>query len=231
MTVLGIETATAVCGAAIVRDGRVLKEEQLNRRYIHSEKLLTLIDIVLTYAQTGPGGLDGIAVSIGPGSFTGLRIGLSAAKGLVYAGGFPLVAVSTLQALSQRAVDAGVVGPGEFILSTVDARRDEVYARLSVVKGKKAEPVWEDRATTVGDLVRELGDRRVILTGEGTAKLLAAPESVDRRHRFVVPTNDLLQPSSGTVALLGEQLLRAGKVEDPSTLEPRYIKEFTIPER
>jgi tRNA threonylcarbamoyladenosine biosynthesis protein TsaB len=231
LTVLGIETATAVCGAAIVRNGLILREEQLDRKHIHSEKLLTLIDVVLTYALTGVSELDGIAVSIGPGSFTGLRIGLSAAKGLVYAAGTPLVAVSTLQALSQRAVDAGVARPGECILSTVDARRDEVYARLSVVTGKKAEPVWEDRATTVGELVRELGDRRVILTGEGTGKLLAAPESVDRKHRYVVPADEFLRASSGTVALLGEQLLRTGNAVDPSTLEPRYIKEFTIPER
>src|SRR5712692_6734191 len=100
MIVLGIETATAVCGAAIVEDAGVRAEASIEAEHIHSEKLISLIDEALNRATIPFSSIDSVAVSIGPGSFTGLRIGLSVAKGLVYAGGKSLAAVSTLEALA-----------------------------------------------------------------------------------------------------------------------------------
>jgi tRNA threonylcarbamoyladenosine biosynthesis protein TsaB len=223
MTVLGIETATSVCGAAITRDGTILAEASLDEKYVHAEKLLTLVHDVLQRTGTGLGTLDAIAVSIGPGSFTGLRIGLSVAKGLVYATGAPLVAVPTLQALAQRALDGNAAHDDERVLAFLDARRDEVYCQMFSVAGHDLVPLHDARDTTVEKLANEIHDLPVILTGDAPEKLshLLGP---GKGVRFV--PRDLARCSAASVALLGEKLFASGKREDPATLDARYIKEF-----
>src|SRR5258706_14324961 len=104
MKILGIESATVVCAAAIIENGCVRSERTLIAPRIHSEKIISLIDESLDDANITPTELEGVAVSIGPGSFTGLRIGLSVAKGLAYALDKPIVAVPTLEALAANTV-------------------------------------------------------------------------------------------------------------------------------
>ena len=105
MTLLGIETATAVCGVALVRDGEVLAEKAVEERYAHAEKLFGFLDDVLESSGVPLRELHGIAVSIGPGSFTGLRIGLSVAKGLHVATGIPVIPVPTMEALARNGAE------------------------------------------------------------------------------------------------------------------------------
>ncbi|MDH3253127.1 MAG: tRNA (adenosine(37)-N6)-threonylcarbamoyltransferase complex dimerization subunit type 1 TsaB, partial [Ignavibacteria bacterium] len=145
MTVLGVETATAVCAAALVVDGQAIAEEMVNQRFVHAEKLMSLIQDVLTRSDRGSGDLDGIAVSIGPGSFTGLRIGLAAGKGLSYSLDKPLIAVPTLEALALRTALGGNVPDGTFILPVIDARRNEVYTQLFRFGSETLVAVWEPR--------------------------------------------------------------------------------------
>lgn len=99
MNLLGIETSTAACGVAVVSDGGMNVERSIVEAHIHSEKLLTLVRTVLGEAKIGLNEIDAVAVSIGPGSFTGLRIGLSSAKGLCYALEKPLLTVPTFDAI------------------------------------------------------------------------------------------------------------------------------------
>lgn len=228
MKVLGIETATTVCAAAVASDGTIAAESWLDHRNVHAEKLLGLIDTVLLQSKRSLSALDGIAVSIGPGSFTGLRIGLSVAKGLVYATGTPLLAVPTLQALAQKAVDAGAVPTSGCVLPMLDARRDEVYCQLFSVNNNDIAPIWDERDVTLADLLRELGDRDVTVTGDAHQKLSRelGTRSPARTSRIRFVDAAVARCSAGTVALLGERLLQQGRVEDPAALEPRYIKEF-----
>src|SRR5512142_395937 len=131
MMLLGIETATTVCAAAVVRDGELLAEELVDERNVHAERLMGMIDAAFRRSGTTLEQMAGLAVSIGPGSFTGLRIGLSVAKGLVYASGKPLLPVPTLQALAQKAAGApGTADGEESILPVLDARRGDVYCAL-----------------------------------------------------------------------------------------------------
>ena len=225
MTILGIETATAVCGAAVTRDGRVVAEASVEQKNVHAEKLLGLIHSAMDEAGVALDELDGVAISIGPGSFTGLRIGLSVAKGLAYAASKPVVAVPTLKALAMRSFHAGNIEPSGFILAALDARRDEVYCQLYGSNKTGLVPVWDARDMTVMELMSGIGTRNVLLTGDAQSKILAYPEA-SQGITFV--GEKLSRCDAGSVALLGQTLLEAGSTEDLATLEPRYIKDFFL---
>lgn len=224
MTVLGIETATSVCGAALLEDGELLALEEINEGRVHAERLLPLIDAALGTTGRDVSSLGAIAISIGPGSFTGLRIGLSIAKGLVMATGAPLVAVPTLEALASRTARAR--NADGLLLAAIDARRDEVYCQLFEASGGEIKPLWEPRDLTVDRLVEALGSGDVIITGDGRGKVMAG--AAGRPVRFTEPDPAAAMCSAADVARLGERLARAGMSEDLSLLEPRYIKEFFL---
>jgi len=224
VTVLGIETATSVCGAAIRQDGSLLALEEVNEGRVHAERLLPLIDAALRKWGLTATSLGAIAVSIGPGSFTGLRIGLSIAKGLVLATGVPLVAVPTLEALASRTARAR--NAEGLILAALDARRDEVYCQLFEAAGERISALWEPRDLAVERLVAELGGKQVLVTGDGRAKVMAHASGGSARIEEADASTALC--SAADVARLGEILALAGKTEDPALLEPRYIKEFFL---
>lgn len=221
MIVLGIETATAVCGAAVVRDGIIRGEALVVEKYAHAERIVQLIDDSLRMSSVAIRQLDAFAVSIGPGSFTGLRIGLSVAKGLSYALEKPIVAVPTLRALAQRAVDANLVST-RFILPAIDARRDEVYCQLFRREGDGIVPEAEELDYRLSGLVEQLVGNEITVTGDAVQKVKAAAQSI--KWKFV--EGEFAQCSAATVALLGEWMLMRGDVADAATLEPTYVKEF-----
>jgi tRNA threonylcarbamoyladenosine biosynthesis protein TsaB len=226
VNVLGIETATTVCAAALVRDGNVVAESFLDAGRIHAEKLMGQIASVL--GSGGADDLDGIAVSAGPGSFTGLRIGLSVAKGIAFARSIPLAGVPTLEALAVHAAGTDHLVSGTRLLAALDARRDEVYCQLFEVTERGVLSLQDARDMTLGALMKEIRGMRVLLTGEATAKVLSWPGAADS---FGAVSGGAQHCSGASIALLGEELLRVGKADDPSTLEPRYIKDFFLKTR
>lgn len=226
MKILAIETATIVCGAALAVDGTIVCEEQIEQKNVHAENIMRLIDNVIHQSNIAPQQLDAIAVSIGPGSFTGLRIGLSVAKGLCFSLEKPLVAVSTLQALAQRAVNAGVVET-PYIVPALDARRDEVYCQLFRVNGKSIEPVWDERDFTLSALIEEIGEREVTVTGDAVAKIKAHSNDNDASAMLFV-REEYRGCSAAAVALIGEQMAMLNRFVDVTTVEPQYIKDFYI---
>jgi tRNA threonylcarbamoyladenosine biosynthesis protein TsaB len=225
MKVLGIETATAVCAAALLSDGRIAAEEAIASPQAHSEKLLILVDRCLRHSGVSLRSLDLIAVSIGPGSFTGLRIGLSSAKGLAAAADLPLVAVPTLHALAwkgcmSRLLPAG----GGFVFPMIDARRDEVYCALYRTAGGTPEELLSARAATVKECAAIVPREGIVLfLGDGAEKFIrsAAPE-----ERFLVPPEEFRRASASSVAFLGEQMFSRGMRADLASLEPLYVKDF-----
>jgi tRNA threonylcarbamoyladenosine biosynthesis protein TsaB len=232
VTVLGIETATAVCGAALVRDGVIAAEQSLEEKNVHAERLLGLIDRVLVDGDPRQGkadplrSLEGIAVSVGPGSFTGLRIGLSVAKGLAFARELPLVGVPTLVALARHAAATDPPAAGEWILAALDARRDEVYYQIFDYSGS---PLRDAGDCDVGALRSEIGDHPLLVTGDGAMKVINGGSGGGHRMRLASPP--ALLCSAAGVARLGEEMLREGHRDDPVTLEPLYIKEFFLKKR
>jgi tRNA threonylcarbamoyladenosine biosynthesis protein TsaB len=224
MKVLGIETATDVCSAALVTGPSVVVEEWVERKSAHAERLLPMIEQLLRGAGLAAADLDVVAVSIGPGSFTGLRIGLSVAKGLVFATGARMVAVPTLEALAAR-VTAETL-PGERVFALLDARREEVYCQLFDVAGGRAVACGEPRDATLTQLPALAGDGPLLLTGEARGKAHAALAAAGRRIRIASST--LGRNSAVPVAILGRERVQRGEEDDPSLLEPRYIKDFFL---
>ena len=229
MKVLAIETATAVCSVAIVENGKTVAERSVEAHYVHSEKLMVLTDEVLTSLNLSPKTIDGIAVSIGPGSFTGLRIGLSTAKGLSYAVKKPLVAVSTLEALAENAVYQQIVQQNDCILAIIDARRNELYASAFTVEDKKLIEYIAVQALTVDELWNRLPrDRRIIVLGDGAEKFqrLLNEKSIAGNERFIFPSREHRQCTASAVGYIGEQKLMRGEHAEIASLEPLYVKEF-----
>ncbi len=224
MTILAIETSTTVCGCAVLRDGEIIADRWIDERSAHAEKLFGLVDAALRGADVDPGDLDAVAVSIGPGSFTGLRIGLSAAKGFHLALGTPVIAVPTLTALAHRCLPL-VAGDGEHILAALDARRDEAYCQTFAVAGGALVPEGDVDARTVAEIVRSLPPGVVVVTGDARQKIVAA---LSDGRPVVLADDAMARCSAAAVARVGAALFARGEIADAGTLEPMYVKEVFL---
>ncbi len=217
MQILGLETSTKTGSVAIVSEKAVVAQYSLNIEVTHSERLMSTVDRVLTDTGLSLSGLDGFAVAIGPGSFTGLRIGLATIKGLVLATGKPVAAIPTLRALA-----ANVPFAAYPVCPLLDARKQEVYAGLYRCEG--AEPVQLMPEAAVP--IRDLADRipgTVVFIGEAAALYRAEIEAqLGSRALFGPPTASL--PSAATVAELGLALIQKGMHVDADRLTPLYIR-------
>jgi tRNA threonylcarbamoyladenosine biosynthesis protein TsaB len=217
MYILGIETATRTGGVAIVSDDGVLAEYTLNIEVTHSERLMSTVDRVLKDTGLRMASLDGFGVSIGPGSFTGLRIGLSTVKGLAFTTGKPVAAVPTLKALAWNTPHSRYP-----VCPLLDARKKEVYAALYRYEGPQ---LVQDLPETVLPLA-ELADQvagEVLFTGEGA--LLFAGDIVrlfaGRAH--IAPLSATV-PSAASVGEIALMMLQGGRSTDPDALSPMYIR-------
>jgi len=221
MMILGLETSTAVCSVGLFRDGNPGLEQSLRESHIHSEKLLTLVQDVVRSAGIALHQLDAIAVSIGPGSFTGLRIGLSTAKGLSYALDKPLIAVSTFEAMAEAGRQRHQ--SSELITVVIDAKKDEWYVgQFQVVNG---------RLTETGPVVVMSLDDLVHLVSADRPSLVLT-DNVDDIRRSIdvrVVVEDVQFCCRGdVVASLGHAKVLKQEFSDASALEPMYLKDFVV---
>ena len=164
MIILGIDTSAVAAGAAIVKDGKLISETYINTGLTHSQTLMTLIESALKMADMSVDAVDAFAVSSGPGSFTGIRIGVSAVKGLCFAKNKPCFAVSTLEALANCAdID------GYLICPVMDARCMQVYTAMFEKIDGEIIRLAEDAPKTLQELSDELMqmDKKILLIGDG----------------------------------------------------------------
>jgi tRNA threonylcarbamoyladenosine biosynthesis protein TsaB len=178
--VLAIDTATLSASAAIV-DGERIVEETV-RTTTHSDELMLMVARVCERAGVAPRQLDAIAVGAGPGSFTGLRIGMATAKGIAFAAARPLWAVSSLAALAFAAVRRGVANPGDLVVPVLDARRNELYAGWYRAEADRVVAIAPEQVMPPGDLAPAVAqhDARKILLGDAltTYDLSGVPDVV-----------------------------------------------------
>lgn len=213
--ILCLETSTTNCSVAIAVDGEIIAlQEDNNNKYSHAEKLHSFIDQVLAESGTLKSSLQAIAVSKGPGSYTGLRIGVSAAKGLCFAMDVPLIAVPTLEALAHQAV----IENG-YIISMLDARRLEVYAAVfssdnNQIRETKAEVLDEN---SYDDYLKT---NKVCFIGDGVQKFKALC-----KHKNAVFIDNKL-PSAKQIGALAELKYHKNDFEDVAYFEPYYLKDF-----
>jgi tRNA threonylcarbamoyladenosine biosynthesis protein TsaB len=217
MLVLGIETSTKQGGVAIIGADRVVCETVLNVEVTHSERLLPAVDRALDEARTTLEGLGGIAVSIGPGSFTGLRIGLSTAKGLAYATGLPLVGVPTLEAMAWALPAARWQ-----VCPVLDARKQEVYAALFRHEPEGLRRMMDDAAMAPEDLCRLIRNPTLFL-GDGV-DAYGALFRERLGERVLLPPLASRGARPACVAELGRRRLLRGERDAPDTLVPRYLR-------
>jgi tRNA threonylcarbamoyladenosine biosynthesis protein TsaB len=195
MKILGIDTSTSVASVALMDDHQLIAEMSLNDKKTHSQKLMGLVDYILSQNQIEIGELDAIAVGVGPGSFTGLRIGVTTAKGLAHGGQVPVIEISSLEALTENIM---IDCP---ICAMMDARRDTVFTWTKGLDGD-AEQIHID------DVIdRFMALETVVFVGDGALKHKAhIEERLGTRARFA--PKHLNQISSGSICTLAY-----GKVE------------------
>lgn len=212
MTVFGVDSAGKNAGVAILRDGALLYEATLCAGLTHSETLLELCDAAFRAAGVSPREVDLYAVNAGPGSFTGLRIGLSCVKGLAFPQDTPCKGVSTLEALAFSMPLTGTV------LCALDARRGEVYHALFQVENGAVTRLSPDAAGSAGALVELLEGRPgpLYLLGDGAA--LAAAALGERFSPRLVPERFRLGRAAGVCAAA----MAGGEAAPPACLVPEY---------
>ncbi|NLL18242.1 MAG: tRNA (adenosine(37)-N6)-threonylcarbamoyltransferase complex dimerization subunit type 1 TsaB [Clostridia bacterium] len=221
MQVLAIESATNVAGLALVAEETVIAEATLNTGKTHSQRLMPMLARLLDEAELQLEELDGIVVSGGPGSFTGLRIGMATAKGLAYAVQKPLVTVSTLDSLALNCT-----GRTELICPILNARRNEVYSAVYRVSSEgELQMVMPYRALPPKELIAFLRQReeQVVFLGDGVPVFgdLLFNELKDRCE-LASPLDSL--PRAAALGWLGIRKLKKGEIADLATAKPFYIR-------
>ncbi len=204
MRILALDTSTLTEGVAAFEDGRVVAERRA-RVATHSDVLLTMVDEVLRDASWTPKSYDAVACGSGPGSFTGLRIGLATAKGLCFATGKPLLCVPSLEALAARAPDGK-------ICATLDAHKQEVYAAIYQVANGHPTLIEGEWVLPPNELIPRVAG--MTLVGDG----------VLRYPQLGPPLDDDGSPRPGDVARLAAVRLQNGESDDLSTSGPRYVR-------
>lgn len=223
--ILCIETGTDICSVGLARDGELLSLLESDRGRDHAGKIGVFVEELLRGNDVAPDQLDAVAVGKGPGSYTGLRIGVSFAKGLCYGLGKPLLAVGSLDALAEVAREdyqAGILAVPDWerarLIPMVDARRMEVYAQVFDTAGK---PLSEVAAEVVGpgSFDRWRGEGPMVIFGTGAAKCADVLPDV---------VSVVVEPSARGLVRLAQRALEEGRTEDVAYFEPFYLKDFVV---
>lgn len=221
MRLLAIETSTVTGAVALLETGRVVAESRVSIAVTHGERLMAAIDGVLRSARWELADVQAFAVALGPGSFTGLRIGLSTVKGLAFATGKPVVGVPTLDALAWRLPYCAYP-----VCPVLDARKNEVYAALYRTREGWLELLEAPRAVPPATLAEELRDATegpLVFVGDAVLPFGTVFVEVLGPRALLAPA-DLRLPSAVTVGELGASALARGEPADPADLVPLYVR-------
>ena len=217
MKILAVDTSALTLSVALTEDKKPVAQTILNTGHTHSETLLPALERLMDFASWKVSDIDLFAVSEGPGSFTGVRIGVSFVKGLAF-GGKKCVGVSTLEALAYNLLGfKGIISP------VMDARRGQFYNALFVSDGKTLTRLSEDRAISAEELEKELekyGDTSVYLCGDGyeIARKMLKNENIEDTPEA------LLKQNAYSVAVVALKEYEKGNATDDSTLSPTYLR-------
>lgn len=214
--ILNIETSTKACSVALHKNGElIVSREDLTTNFSHSEKLLKFISKLFSDAKLSLSDLDAIAVSMGPGSYTGLRIGVSTAKGLCYGLDIPLISISTLKAMS---FGMALEIKADLYCPMIDARRMEVYSAFFDINNTEVRKIQAD-IIDENSYKKEL-EKKVVFFGDGSEKI---KEKIKHENAMFISN---IHPSAKNMGLLSYQKFNKSLFEDLAYFEPFYLKDF-----
>ena len=219
MLILAFETTAKAGSVALLEDGKLLAESYQNTGLTHSQTLMVMAEDMLKQAGKTVADVTAVAVAEGPGSFTGVRIGVAAAKGFAWGAEIPCYGVSTLEAMAET------LGVYEgHICACMDARRNQVYNALFLADRGNLERVSEDRAIALADLKSDLEhiDGPVFLVGDGAA--LTYKTLKDAVPEMVLPPEHRMHQRASGVAIVAARKIAAGESGDANALTPNYLR-------
>lgn len=218
--ILNIETSTRVCSVSVWIDNEIVSLHETNRQNSHAENITLFCENALKDAGINFADLDAVAVSMGPGSYTGLRIGVSTAKGYCFGLNIPLIGISTLKAMALGMKSTYLSVEEALFIPMIDARRMEVY---SAVFDNKLEEVEEIKANIIDSdsFAEYLSNNLVVFAGDGAAKC----KEIMGHHKNAVFIDDF-GASAKYIGELAQQKFHAGDFEDTAYFEPYYLKDF-----
>ena len=219
MKILALETSAKAVSAAVVENGKVLCSGYQDTGLTHSRTLMPIVEHILKNTGMTMAQIDAVAVAAGPGSFTGIRIGVSAAKGLAFAIEKPTVSVSVLAAMARN-----VAFRDGLIICAMDARRNQVYNAIFLADGGSLTRMCEDRAIALADLKVELEhiDGPVYLVGDGAA--LAYKTLSGEIPELILPPEHCQHQRASGVALAALDAIARGETGDGAALQPNYLR-------
>ena len=219
MLLLAFETTAKAGSVALLEDGKLLAESYQNTGLTHSQTLMVMAEDMLKAAGKTMADVTAVAVAEGPGSFTGVRIGVAAAKGLAWGAELPCYGVSTLESM---ALTLGIYEG--YVCACMDARRNQVYNALFYVNQGKMERVCEDRAIALSDLKTELEhfDGPIFLVGDGSN--LTYNTLRDAIPELILPAEHRMHQRASGVALAAARKITAGDPGDAAAMTPNYLR-------
>ena len=219
MLILAFETTAKAGSVALTENGKLLGEFYQNTGLTHSQTLLTMAEDLLKSCGKTVTDVTAVAVAEGPGSFTGVRIGVAAAKGFAWGGEIPCYGISTLEAMAKTlGIYQGYVCP------CMDARRSQVYNALFYVNHGEIQRLQPDRAIALADLGEELKNlsEPIFLVGDGSN--LCYNTLKDTVSSLILPPEHRMHQRASGVALLAEEKIAAGEIGDANGLSPNYLR-------
>ena len=219
--ILLIDTSTALCSVALSHHGKVLQYREAEGRNVHAAMAAVLVRDVLEAEGIKAAGLDAVCVSAGPGSYTGLRVGVSTAKGICFGAGVPLIGVGTLRSLVAQARAEGLLPEGcRRVIPMIDARRMEVYSAVYTPEGEeltKVSPIVVDADSFAAELSE---GSPVLFIGDGAQK---CREPLGHHPNAVFVS---CCPKASSLALPATEAYDEKRFENTAYFEPFYLKEF-----
>lgn len=214
-----IETSTSLCSTALVEDGKVVCERLSDEPRAHASKTALFVSEMLSEKGLKVSDCDAVAVSKGPGSYTGLRVGVSTAKGLCFGAGIPMISVGTLDTLVWQALDGNMLPEDcRYIIPMIDARRMEVYTGIFTPDGKQISPTVA-QIIDADSFKDQLAEGQVLFIGDGADKC---------KDTLTSPNARFIQccPKAASMMHPALEALEAKQFEDVAYFEPFYLKEF-----
>ena len=219
MKILAVDTSATAASVAVAEENKLIGEFSINTALTHSQTLMPMVDELLKNTGLSVNDIDAVAVNAGPGSFTGVRLGVAAVKGIAFPKNLPCVSVSTLESMAYN-----MLGNDCIVCSVMDARCSQVYNALFRVKGCTVTRMTDDRALSLTDLKNELQNinEKVVLVGDG-AVLCSKFLGEELENIMLAPFNNRIQTAS-SFAYAAFEKINNGETVKADELMPVYLR-------